>query len=434
MKRNFRISIFLLFLLSGAVAGYSQEQKSNALAIIEKSINEEGLSVAREKFDNIMSDRTKYIILENEFNSLGYRFVNQRRYEEAIAVLTMNIEAFPESSDAYNSLGGVYSWMGNNELAIKHLEKSLELNPGNEAAIMNLSRIYGTISDFENETRSENIYNCGESTGINKPYLGEEPPGLIPKLFAPGIISTNGNFEFACTFTPDGREFYFTRRSDNGGVNVIMVSYWKEDGWTAPDTAEFSLAGWNNEPHITPDGSSLYFGTTRVKPGADNPSYGIWVMDREGDGWSYPRFAIDGMYVSSSNRGSIYLTDIYEQAGGGIVRYINEDNIFTDPVKLGGGVNRPVNGIHPSVSPDEEFILFDCYRKEGFGGEGDLYVSFRNEDGEWGEAINLGEHVNGKGTDFCASLSPDGMYIFFTRNRDIYWVSAEVVRQLKPGE
>jgi len=38
-------------------------------------------------------------------------------------------------------------------------------------------------------------------------YLGQKPPGI----FAPGIISTKDNIEFAGTFSPDLREFFFTR-------------------------------------------------------------------------------------------------------------------------------------------------------------------------------------------------------------------------------
>ena len=42
------------------------------------------------------------------------------------------------------------------------------------------------------------------------PFLGQKPPGNIPEIFAPGIISTEAH-EFSCCFSPDGKEFYFTR-------------------------------------------------------------------------------------------------------------------------------------------------------------------------------------------------------------------------------
>lgn len=417
------------FLFLVACAAYAQEGREHASIFIEKIIDDQGIKEAEKAFEKMLADSTQYVLLENEMNALGYQLARQRKFDQALAVFKMNVRAFPGSWNVYDSLGEMQSWTGDTESAIKNFEKSLELNPENENAVRNLSLIHGTKSDIENETSQTPLFKGGESTGINAPYFGEEPPGLTPKLFAPGIISTHRHFEFSCTFSPDGKEFYFTRRADEGGVNVIMVSKWEKEGWSAPDTAEFSREGWNNEPHITPDGKKLYFGTTRLKPGADQPSYGIWAMNRTKSGWSSPEFATDGMYVSATRNGDVYLTDISGQGEGGIVKLVLKEDGFEKPLRQGGGINQPSNGIHPSVDPDERFLIFDCYRKDGFGGEGDLYVSFRDEAGEWTEAYNLGGDVNGKGTEFCASLSPDWKYIFYTKNRDIYWVSIKIIEQ-----
>jgi Tol biopolymer transport system component len=363
---------------------------------------------------------------------LGYRLISQRKSAESIAVLKMNIKAFPDSWNVYDSMGEIYTWTNDTEKARVNFKKSLELNPANENAIKNISEINGFILDHKNETKSDFNYKCGESTGINKTYFGEEPPGLKAKLFAPGIISTQGHFELSVTFTPDGKELYFTRRADEGGVNVIMVCKWEENGWTAPDTANFSKEGRSSEPHITPDGSKLYFGTTRIKPGEEKPSYGIWVMNRLDNHWGKPEYAMYGMYVSTTYDGSIYFTDISDQSDGGIKKITSENGGLQKREKLGSGVNDPTNGVHPFISPKEDFIIFDGYRKEGFGGEGDLYVAYKDENGKWSDAYNLGVFINGPGTNFCASISPDGKYIFYTKNRDIYWVSTKIIEELKP--
>ncbi len=42
-------------------------------------------------------------------------------------------------------------------------------------------------------------------------YLGQKLPGMTPDMFAPGVVSTNDLIEMGCTWTPDGREFYFDR-------------------------------------------------------------------------------------------------------------------------------------------------------------------------------------------------------------------------------
>jgi hypothetical protein len=426
---SIRILALACFLVLISNEADSQDGRENAADLIARTLDDQGIEEAQKAFEMIISDTTRYVFLENDLNALGYQLARQRKFDEAIAVFKMNVRAFPGSWNVYDSLGEILGWTGDTESAIKNFEKSLELNPGNENSRRNLSLIHGTASDHENETAQTFLYQGGESTGINEAYFGEEPPGLTPKLFAPGIISTHQHFEFSCTFSPDGKEFYFTRRADDGGANVILLSLWGKEGWTAPDTAEFSRTGWNNEPHISPDGKKFYFGTTRVKPGADQASYGIWVMNRTESGWSAPEFATDGMYVSATHSGSIYLTDISGQGEGGIVKLALKEDGFQIPVRQGGGVNQPSNGIHPFIDPDERFLIFDCYRKDGFGGEGDLYVSYRDAAGEWTEAFNLGGEVNGPGTDFCASISPDGKYIFYTKNRDIYWVSIEIIEQ-----
>lgn len=39
-----------------------------------------------------------------------------------------------------------------------------------------------------------------------------------------------------------------------------------------------------------------------------------------------------------------------------------------------------------------------------------------------------------KGWEAAVTFSPDGKYLFFHRNNDIYWVDAEIIDDLKPKE
>jgi tetratricopeptide (TPR) repeat protein len=69
--------------------------------------------------------------LENKINSLGYRMLNQKRYEDAIDLLTLNVTLFPSSSNTYDSLGEAFLKKGNKELALRNYKKALELDPDN---------------------------------------------------------------------------------------------------------------------------------------------------------------------------------------------------------------------------------------------------------------------------------------------------------------
>jgi len=139
------------------------------------------------------------------------------------------------------------------------------------------------------------------------------------------------------------------------------------------------------------------------------------------------------MFASSTRDGDLFMWDPDAGRGGGIVHYPKSDGGWSAPEPLDGGVNQPRPGVHGWVAPDGSFIVFDSYQRPGAqGGEGDLFVAFRNNDGSWGEAFNLGDNVNTPGTNFCPALSPDGKFLFFATNRDIYWVSAEVIDRHRP--
>jgi glyoxylase-like metal-dependent hydrolase (beta-lactamase superfamily II) len=405
---------------------------------IERVLRESGVDAARARFREIRTQlANEYYIDEREFNALGYKFLrNERKGPEAVAVLEMNTEAFPQSWNVWDSLAEAYMWgIGDREKAEEYYQKSIDLNPDNQSAKDNLSQIRGYKLDIQGETKASSRFRPGDPTGIQGPYFGQTPPGPEPVVFAPGVISLAGHFEFAITFSPDGKEFFFTRRKDPGGQNTMMTARWEKDGWTAPKEADFAKGYPSNEPHITPDGRKLYFGCFRQRPGADRADYGIWVTERGDGDWGEASYHGPGMFVSSSRKGDLCMTDIMNIAGGGIVRYPFADGTYGQPEKLGGGVNTPKPGAHAFIAPDESFIVFDSYQRPGGqGGEGDIWVCFKNPDGTWGEAINLGDAVNTPATNFCPSVSSDGKYLFFSTCRDIYWVSAEVIHRLRPPD
>jgi Tol biopolymer transport system component len=87
------------------------------------------------------------------------------------------------------------------------------------------------------------------------------------------------------------------------------------------------------------------------------------------------------------------------------------------------------------VSPDESYIIFYSNLLDNLG-QGDLYVAFQKPGGTWTKPKNLGKAVNTPGYDFAPSISPDGKYLFFTRDvvggqGDIYWISAKIVDSLR---
>lgn len=72
-----------------------------------------------------------YNFEERELNNLGYELLRAKKFNEAIGIFQINVEAYPKSSNAYDSLGEGYMNAGDRDSAIANYRKSLELNPKN---------------------------------------------------------------------------------------------------------------------------------------------------------------------------------------------------------------------------------------------------------------------------------------------------------------
>jgi len=265
---------------------------------------------------------------------------------------------------------------------------------------------------------------------LQGPYLGQKMPGTTPEVFAPGIVSIPGSTEFTGCFSPDNKDYYFYRFSAND-EDKIYFSRVIDGKWTNPRPAAFSQGFSASQPHITLDNKSLYFGWHHPLPKgeAGNPQFpSQWVTTRTSSGWSEPKYAGQGMFVSSDREGRFYVTDLSYQHGGYLTEVTVKDGRFTSYKVLKGGMDalRHMEDMaHPFIAPDGSYLLFDVK------GGNYMYVCFKMTDGTWGEAIDLTKH----GFDPMAGgacVSPDGKYLFFHLNGDIWWVDAKVIEDLRP--
>lgn len=257
------------------------------------------------------------------------------------------------------------------------------------------------------------------------------------EIFAPNIISTN-EFEFGGTFTPDGNEFYFTRRPKyEGSDNRIFYSKKVNGEWTKAIRAPFSSNVFEFLPLITPDGTKLFFYSERKRPASSKLDGNLWFCIKTDDGWSEPCYFENPinrefcMMVSSSDSCTLYFAGVYNKKRG-IFRSEFKNGQYTDPVYLPENINslRPA---HPFIAPDESYLIFDA-QVTGMG-KPELYISFLKKDGSWTNPQKFGSEINATKTEFAASVTPDGKKVFFHRrengNGDIYWVDAKIVEKLK---
>jgi hypothetical protein len=299
-------------------------------------------------------------------------------------------------------------------------------------------------------------------TQFSGPYLGQEPPGLEPELFAPGIIST-ADSEGCAVFSEDARSLVFTRFLGEPVQRHNFVMHEQHGRWgkprALPFAEEFPIADFT----YSPDGKYLLF--TSRQPlragGKENEKRGIWSVEKTGIQWGEPIPFTDVinrrdvLYPSMTRDGSVYFmdwhyppdversTDIY------VSRLVDGD--YTEPVRVSDKINSPFHDFDPFVAPDESYLVF-CSVRPGDMGNGDLYISFRDEDGSWGEAIHMGEKFNSPAGENRPFVTLDGKYFFYTSNkevkleggeaksrenlpgngsRDVYWVDAAALEQFR---
>ena len=110
---------------------YLQPEKSIAEELYNVIIKSD-VATAIERYRELKkNERDNYNFREQELNNLGYRLLQNGKVKEAIEIFKLNVEAYPESFNVYDSLGEAYMVDGQKELAIQNYKKSLELNPEN---------------------------------------------------------------------------------------------------------------------------------------------------------------------------------------------------------------------------------------------------------------------------------------------------------------
>jgi len=121
---------------------YRVNESKSAAAVLNQIMDNKGIEAVIKKYKNMKSEPTdKFFFSENEFNQLGYRLLSNNQLQGAIEIFKINVTEHPDSWNVYDSLGEGYMTIGEKELAIKHYQKSLELNPDNENGKMMLKKL-----------------------------------------------------------------------------------------------------------------------------------------------------------------------------------------------------------------------------------------------------------------------------------------------------
>ena len=290
-----------------------------------------------------------------------------------------------------------------------------------------------SISDWlKNNGANQNLV---RNTIAKGPYLGQQPPGNKAEIFAPNFISTE-EYEFGSVFNAKGDEFYYG--VDLGGRNVIRYSKLEGDVWSKPKTILSHEKYGYNDPFLSPDENRLYFISNQAMDGKGAPKdIDIWYVEKQNNGWSTPINAgpninsdSEEYYISFTKEGTMYFASDKNQSHHDIYASQFVDGTFQEAQKLGDAINTNAYEADVFVDPNEAYLIFCAQREEGLG-RGDLYISYKKEDGSWSPSINMGDTVNTEHHELCPFVTADGQYLFFTSQQDIYWISTDVIATLR---
>lgn len=264
-------------------------------------------------------------------------------------------------------------------------------------------------------TFSSKGYSQDEFPVLEERYLGQKPPGLIPKLFAPGIVSTKEHRETEVLFLPDMRELSFTRSGGKYKEPTWLVMQHKDNHWSRKPISSTDIKKYKER--FSPSVSEM----KNIEPFKDIPIVGF----------------------STSSKGTYYFYVLDLKDGSGHLSYSRLiDGKYEKPIKMSKAINRGKYIAHPFIAPDESYLMWDAEKDDE--NTPDIYISFRNKDGSWGKAINMGDTINTGAYEQRPKVTPDGKYLFFLRaDKKVrkdgssywignpHWVNAQVIENLR---
>ncbi len=179
----------------------------------------------------------------------------------------------------------------------------------------------------------------------------------------------------ASSLSPDGTLLLVTICNDPSGLGScdLYIAFQRYGRWEGPYNLgePVNTPGWESQPSFAPDGRTFYFSSER--PGGFG-GRDIWYSK------------------------------------------ILDDGSFMEPVNLGPKINTPGNEESPFVHPDGRSFYFNSNGHVGMG-DFDMYLSRIEDDGEWGEAHNLGYPINSVFHDGSMYVDSDGVTAYVASDR-----------------
>ena len=247
-------------------------------------------------------------------------------------------------------------------------------------------------------------------------------------LFEENLISTP-LYERDLAINTEGNEIIYTLGDYKQSRRALVILRKIKEVWSGPEVMNISGVYQDIEPFFANKGNRLFFASNRpMDNDISREDYNIWYSDRIEGGWSEP-IALDSIintrgdefFPSLSDKGNLFFTASREDGVGREDIFMSEfiDNKFTAPRPLPGEINTSKFEFNAYVSPEEHLIIFSSFgRADGLGG-GDLYISRKDNSGNWTASKNLGASINSNKLDYCPFVDWKSRNLYFTSERGV---------------
>jgi outer membrane protein OmpA-like peptidoglycan-associated protein len=379
------------------------------------------------------------------YNS-GLQSYSLHYYPAAIKHLLAAIEADPQFLEAYLVLAEVYEDSDQPTNAIKTYQQAVQLNhdyyPYAYIRLGNLEYKEGLYEDALESYQNYLKLDTDNTSHIEKARNGisrckfsihavNHPVDFKPVNLGPNVNTTAD--EYWPGLSADEQTLVITRlvKSDEYFKKVqedFYISQWQGDGWGEMKNAGPPLNTADNEGAQTLTGDGRYMVFTACNRSDGLGRCDLYYSVKEGDKWSVPKnlgkpvntsyretqpsLSSDGrtLYFSSDRPGGQGLHDIW-------VSHRDEYGQWSQPENLGDSVNTSGVEMSPFIHPDNQSLYFSSDGHIGLGGY-DLFVARRDSTGKWQHIVNLGYPINTNRDEIGMIVNAKGDKAYFASDID----------------
>ncbi len=454
LRKSLILVVIVSIFFSSLMVHSNETKKESAIRKVGKAFMVSGPETAIRILKTMIKEKEKYQWDSFPFIGIINSLIYSNHVDHAIEMLNLLSHVFENPTEIYIALGEAYMMKLDKKRAKGYFKRVLKMNPKNFSAARLLRKIDQNILALNKMTVLEMKYQFEKSHRLKDSYLGQEPPGLTPCIFAPNLLSNEGS-EVISLVTKDGNEIWFGV-SLSHTLSSMMVTGEKNGTWTDPKEFSFS----DNLKALTftqtEDGKTIYF-SAMTQDANGKKNHDIYYVEKTTTGWTKPESLGPPVNTDSHERhpffrrGKLFFASNRPGSLGGLDIFYSEMNgkSFSVPKNMGPSINSSKWEWDISISPDETYLIIGSNRESSDPDSFDLFVSFKDTGGQWIRPKNMGSTINSENSDLGVVFSPDGKYIFYHSGRvlprseelgygngkaDIYWVDAKIIEKLKPKE